>query len=96
MNQTLNKAIREAEALPEAEQEELGQALMKMAVRKKIDAMLAQAEARGGSIPHDEVVARMRAYCDERLTLAVRRGGSTSQDEFFSELRTRYEAKSET
>jgi hypothetical protein len=50
MNQTLKKAIREAEALPEAEQEELGQALMKMAVRKKIDAMLAQAEARGGSI----------------------------------------------
>jgi hypothetical protein len=27
MNQTLKKAIREAEALPEAEQKELGQAL---------------------------------------------------------------------
>jgi predicted transcriptional regulator len=61
MNQTLKKAICEAEALPEAEQEELGQALMKMAVRKKIDAMLAQAEARGGSIPHEEVMAELRA-----------------------------------
>jgi predicted transcriptional regulator len=34
---------------------------MKMAVRKKIDAMLAQAEARGGSIPHEEVMAELRA-----------------------------------
>jgi hypothetical protein len=61
MNQTLKKAIREVEALPEDEQEELGRALMKMAVRKKIDAMLAQAEARGGSIPHEKVMAELRA-----------------------------------
>ncbi len=61
MNQTLKKAIREVEALPEDEQEELGRALMKMAVRKKIKAELAASEAEGGEIPHDEVVARIRA-----------------------------------
>lgn len=61
MNQTLKNAIREVEALPEAEQEELGRALMKMAVRKKIDAELAASEAEGGEIPHDEVVARLRS-----------------------------------
>ena len=61
MNQVLKDAIREVEALPEAEQEELGRAQMTMAVRKKIDAMLAEAEAEGGEIPHDEVVARLRA-----------------------------------
>lgn len=61
MNQTLKNAIREVEALPEAEQEELGRALMKMAVRKKIDAELAASEAEGGEMPHDEVVARLRS-----------------------------------
>lgn len=61
MNQTLKNAIREAEALPEAEQEELGRALMEMAVRKKIDAKLAAAEARGGSTPHDEFMAELKA-----------------------------------
>lgn len=61
MNQTLKNAIREVEALPEAEQEELGRALMNMALRKKIDAMLAQSEARGGSIPHEKVMADLRA-----------------------------------
>ena len=61
MNQTLKNAIREAEALPDAEQEELGRALMDMALRKKIDAMLAEAEAEGGSTPHDEFMAELRA-----------------------------------
>lgn len=61
MNQTLRDAIREAEALPDEEQEELGRALMKLAERKKIDAKLAAAEARGGSIAHKEVMARLRA-----------------------------------
>jgi hypothetical protein len=61
MNQTLKNAIRAAEALPEADQEELGRALMDMALRKKIDAELAAAEARGGAIPHEEVVATLRA-----------------------------------
>lgn len=61
MNQTLKNAIREVEALPEAEQEELGRVLMKMAVRKRIEADLAASEAQGGEIPHDEVVARLRA-----------------------------------
>lgn len=61
MNQTLKNAIREVEALPEAEQEELGRALMTMAIRKKIDAQLAASEARGGEIAHEEVAARIRA-----------------------------------
>lgn len=61
MNQTLKNAIRAAEALPEADQEELGRALMDMALRKKIDAHLAAAEARGGATPQEEVVAALRA-----------------------------------
>ena len=42
MNQTLKKAIREVETLPEAEQEELGRALMKMAAQKERQKMIAQ------------------------------------------------------
>ena len=61
MNQTLKDAIREAEALPDDEQAALGRMLMKLAVRKRIDANLAASEARGGSIPHEEVMARLRA-----------------------------------
>jgi hypothetical protein len=61
MNQTLKDAIKEVEALPEDEQEELAQALLVMAARKRIDAELAAAEAEGGEIPHEEVVARLRA-----------------------------------
>ncbi|MEP9370774.1 hypothetical protein [Mesorhizobium sp. KR1-2] len=61
MNQTLRNAIRAAEALSEADQEELGRALMDMALRKKIDAHLAAAEARGGAKPHEEVVPAFRA-----------------------------------
>ncbi len=61
MNQALKDAIREVEQLPEAEQEELAQALRVMAVRKQIDAKLAAAEARGGAIPAEEVFARLKA-----------------------------------
>jgi hypothetical protein len=61
MNQTLKDAIRAVEALPEAEQEELAQALMKMAVRKRIDAKLAAAEARGGATSHEEFMAELEA-----------------------------------
>lgn len=61
MNQTLKDALKEVEALPTAEQEELAQALLRMAVRKRIDGELAAAEARGGATPHEEVMARMRA-----------------------------------
>ena len=60
MNKTLKNAIREVEALPEAEQEELGRALMDMAIRKKIDAKLAEAEAEGGEIPAEEVFRNLR------------------------------------
>lgn len=61
MNQTLKKALQEVEALPEADQEELAHALLNMALRKKIDAKLAAAEARGGSTPHDEFMAELRS-----------------------------------
>lgn len=54
MNQTLIEAIRQVEALPDAEQEELGRELMRLAARKRIDAMLAASEARGGATPHEE------------------------------------------
>lgn len=61
MNQTLKDAIREVEALPEAEQEELAQALLVMAARKRIEAEIAASEAEGGEIPHEEVMAWLRA-----------------------------------
>jgi hypothetical protein len=60
MNQTLKDAVREVEALPEAEQEELAREFLKMAVRKRIDAKLAAAEARGGATPHEEFMAELR------------------------------------
>lgn len=59
MNQTLKNAIREIEALPESEQEELAQAMLDLAIRKKIDAELAAAEAEGGEMPHDEVFRQL-------------------------------------
>jgi hypothetical protein len=55
MNQALKNAIREVEALPEADQEELAQAILTMAARKRIDAELAASEAEGGEIPNEEV-----------------------------------------
>jgi predicted ArsR family transcriptional regulator len=54
MNQTLIDAIKEVEALPDAEQEELGRELLRLAARKRIDAVLAESEARGGGKPHAE------------------------------------------
>lgn len=55
MNQTLKNAMRQVEA----------EALNSIAVRKQIDAQLAASEANGGEIPHEDVVARMRArYAD--------------------------------
>lgn len=54
MNQTLIDAIKEVEALPDAEQEELGRELLRLAARKRIDAVLAESEARGGGTPHEE------------------------------------------
>jgi hypothetical protein len=59
MNQTLKDAIRAVEALPEAEQEELAQKLRSMALSKKIEVMLAEAEAEGGETPQDEVFDRI-------------------------------------
>ncbi|MGN6471853.1 MAG: hypothetical protein ACTHLC_19955 [Rhizobiaceae bacterium] len=59
MNQTLKDAIRAVEALPEAEQEELAQTLRRMALRKKIDVMLAESEAESGETPQEEVFDRV-------------------------------------
>lgn len=61
MNSTLKDAIREVEALPEEEQEEIAQALLAMAARKRIEAKLAEAEARGGDTPHEEFMAELRS-----------------------------------
>ena len=61
MNQFLKAAIREVEQLPEAEQEELAEAILVMAARKRIDARLAAAEAAGGRTPHAEFMAELRA-----------------------------------
>jgi hypothetical protein len=61
VNQTLKEALREVEALPDAEQEELAQALLEMAVRKRIDAQLAEARQRGGATPSEEFFAELRA-----------------------------------
>ena len=61
MNKTLKDAIREVEALPDADQEELAQALQRMALRKRIDAKLAQAEARGGATPHEQVMTQLKS-----------------------------------
>lgn len=61
MNQALKNAIREVEQLPESEQEELAEALLAMAARKRIDALLAESEARGGATPHETVMAELRA-----------------------------------
>lgn len=60
MNQTLIEAIGEVEALPDAEQEELGRELLRLAARKRIDAILAASEAEGGATPHDEVFEKLR------------------------------------
>lgn len=61
MNQTLKKAILEVEALPEADQEELGLTLLHMAARKRMNAKLAESEAIGGATPHEEVLANFKA-----------------------------------
>lgn len=60
MNQTLIEAIKEIEALPDAEQEELGREMMRLAARKRIDAMLAASEAEGGETSHEEVFEDLR------------------------------------
>ena len=61
MNQTLKDAIKQVEALPEEEQEEIAQALLAMAARKRIEAAIAESETRGGEVAHAEAVARLRA-----------------------------------
>jgi hypothetical protein len=58
VNQTLKEALREMEALPDAVQEELAQALPKMAVRKRINTKLAQAPRHPKSFPCTNPLSR--------------------------------------
>ncbi|MBX3572560.1 MAG: hypothetical protein KF694_09450 [Mesorhizobium sp.] len=59
MNQILKRAVTEVESLSDKEQEELGHALMEMALRKKLEAMFAASDAEGGETLHDEVFDRL-------------------------------------
>jgi len=61
MNQSLKDAIRQVEALPDEAQEEIAQALLDMALRKRLDAKLAASELRGGRTPHNDFMAELRA-----------------------------------
>lgn len=90
MNQTLKEAILEVEALPEAEQEELAQALMDMAISKKIDAMLAESEALGGEVPENSPFAAMRKAIDAKLGAAEARGGAIPHDVVFARIKAKY------
>lgn len=61
--------------LSEDEHEELFKALLDPRVRKQIDAMLAEAEARGGETPNEEVFAQLRgSMVVEFLTLRTAGG----------------------
>jgi tellurite resistance protein len=55
--QALKDALRKLESLSDSDQEELAKALQRMVLRKRIDAKLTKAKARGGKTPHEEVVA---------------------------------------
>jgi hypothetical protein len=56
----MKEALGDVETVRDADQGEPTQALH-MALRKRIDAKLARAEARGGSTPHEDVAARLKA-----------------------------------
>lgn len=60
MNHSLRDAIREVEALPEKDQEEIALALHHMAVRKRIDARLEAAVRRGGEMPAEAFYEELR------------------------------------
>ncbi|MCO5160377.1 MAG: hypothetical protein M9939_04535 [Mesorhizobium sp.] len=60
MNHSLRNGIREVEALPEKDQEEIALALHHMAVRKRIDARLDAALRRGGEMPAEVFYAELQ------------------------------------
>ena len=61
MNQTLKRAISDVSALPEADQDDIALEMIDLAARKRIDALLREAEVRGGETPHDVVMAELRS-----------------------------------
>ena len=61
MNTILKHTIDALEQLPEAQQQELAGRFQTMVARAKIDAMLAEGEARGGETPHDQFFAELKA-----------------------------------
>ena len=65
MNQTLEKAVSLARTLPDADQEDLGKELIRLAEEKRIDARLAEAEASGDPTSHDEFWAGVDARIAE-------------------------------
>ena len=65
MNAIVKKALVELEALPLADQEELGQTLYELALRRKVAALLIAAEARGGETEHDELVKELTREKDD-------------------------------
>ena len=65
MNQTLEKAVSLARTLTDADQEDLGNELIRLAEEKRIDARLAESEASGNPISHDEFWADVDARIAE-------------------------------
>ncbi len=61
MNQILTKAINEVSALSEDDQNEIALQILDLAARKRLDARLTLSEARGGSIPSDQVFKELRS-----------------------------------
>ena len=60
MNQILTKAINEVSALSEDDQNEIALQILDLAARKRLDAMLAASQARGGSTPSKQVFKELR------------------------------------
>ena len=60
MNERLKQALAEIELLPEEDQDAIALELRKIAARRRIDAKLAASEARGGSIPQEEIFAELK------------------------------------
>lgn len=65
MNQTLEKAVSLARTFPDADQEDLGKELFRLAEEKRIDARLAEAEASGKPVSHDKFWAGVDARIAE-------------------------------
>ncbi len=61
MNQILTKAINEVSALSDDDQNEIALQILDLAARKRLDALLAAAEQRGGSTPSGQVFKDLRS-----------------------------------